>query len=429
MRATLHNGRAGKDGVFSTKHNDRKYDTTKDEHIDVSKSPDNYVWTRFENAKSIDENEHKFYVKYFSKFLEKRNEKCVKNGHADRNQTIDELRLTKRYAPDEMIFQVGNADDTIEPKELRRIFNEFNNWRFSNYPQVRCLDYALHTDEEGAPHIHARYVYTAKDNDGDLEPNQRKCFEQMGVALPKPGKPRGRHNNEKITYTKACRDKFLSICKAHGYNMEIDPREVSKSGKTLLEYQAEKEQEKLDFARAKNASLTAQNDVLTKENKNIDKLVDEKKKDAEKRAQQAYNAKLQELTAKLNNMRNEVSSLETQRDDLTSEVNNLKSEVNNSKIKAQNAYKDEIEVQKRKLNELKKDVGKQENYLKWLVNHAIQNINDVLMNLVCSITIGWTRDDGKNVWTELNTELSNDKDYEALYLQQHEDNGFEFDDL
>ena len=34
-RATRHNGRAGKHGVYNPKHNDREFDVTQSEHIDL----------------------------------------------------------------------------------------------------------------------------------------------------------------------------------------------------------------------------------------------------------------------------------------------------------------------------------------------------------------------------------------------------------
>lgn len=34
MRATIHNGRTGKDGAYNTKHNDRQFDIRNAEHID-----------------------------------------------------------------------------------------------------------------------------------------------------------------------------------------------------------------------------------------------------------------------------------------------------------------------------------------------------------------------------------------------------------
>ena len=37
MRATRHNGRSGKHGVYNPKHNDRKFDIANSEHIDAER--------------------------------------------------------------------------------------------------------------------------------------------------------------------------------------------------------------------------------------------------------------------------------------------------------------------------------------------------------------------------------------------------------
>lgn len=41
MRMTVHNGRAGKNGVYSPKHNDRQFDISSAEHIDPERMPGN----------------------------------------------------------------------------------------------------------------------------------------------------------------------------------------------------------------------------------------------------------------------------------------------------------------------------------------------------------------------------------------------------
>lgn len=44
MRMTVHNGRAGKNGVYSPKHNDRQFDISSAEHIDPERMPGNVYW-------------------------------------------------------------------------------------------------------------------------------------------------------------------------------------------------------------------------------------------------------------------------------------------------------------------------------------------------------------------------------------------------
>ena len=73
MRITNHNGRAGKNGVYSAKHNDRKFDTDKAEHIDQDRTSLNRYWQRDQEASSFEENEANFYEKYFRASLDAKN--------------------------------------------------------------------------------------------------------------------------------------------------------------------------------------------------------------------------------------------------------------------------------------------------------------------------------------------------------------------
>ena len=44
MKATRHNGRAGKHGAYNPKHNDRKFDEENSEHIDAERTKFNVYW-------------------------------------------------------------------------------------------------------------------------------------------------------------------------------------------------------------------------------------------------------------------------------------------------------------------------------------------------------------------------------------------------
>ena len=44
MRASRHNGRAGKNGTYNPKHNDREFDVEKSEDINEKMTPYNVYW-------------------------------------------------------------------------------------------------------------------------------------------------------------------------------------------------------------------------------------------------------------------------------------------------------------------------------------------------------------------------------------------------
>ena len=51
MKGTRHNGRAGKNGVYNVKHNDRKFDIENSEHIDEERSKMNVYWDCYQQFK------------------------------------------------------------------------------------------------------------------------------------------------------------------------------------------------------------------------------------------------------------------------------------------------------------------------------------------------------------------------------------------
>ena len=45
MKLTRHNGRAGKNGAYNPKHNDRSFNINNSEHIDGDRAKGNIYWT------------------------------------------------------------------------------------------------------------------------------------------------------------------------------------------------------------------------------------------------------------------------------------------------------------------------------------------------------------------------------------------------
>ena len=58
MKATRHNGRAGKHGAYNPKHNDREFDEENSEHIDAERTKFNVYWDCYQGySLPNDENE------------------------------------------------------------------------------------------------------------------------------------------------------------------------------------------------------------------------------------------------------------------------------------------------------------------------------------------------------------------------------------
>lgn len=238
MRATIHNGRTGKDGAYNTKHNDRQFDISHAEHIDPERVKNNRYWNWTGKKITFEAAEQAFYEKHIRKHLDAQHARYKAQRHAERAKTMDEYRKSPQTCPEEVILMIGKAGDTIPADMMARIIQEQINWEQEKFPGVKVLDVALHMDEQGAPHIHERRAWVYTDKDGNLAISQNKALEQMGVELPNPDKPRSRFNNRKMSFSRMCREHLLQICREHGLEIEEIPQEKSRSGRTLEDYQA-----------------------------------------------------------------------------------------------------------------------------------------------------------------------------------------------
>lgn len=86
MKATRHNGRAGKHGVYNPKHNDREFDEENSEHIDSERTKFNVYWDCYQGySLPNDENERArftfkeaekaYYVEKYSDHVDGQNER------------------------------------------------------------------------------------------------------------------------------------------------------------------------------------------------------------------------------------------------------------------------------------------------------------------------------------------------------------------
>lgn len=260
-RVTIHNGKAGKNGAYSAKHNDRQFDISKAEHIDPERADLNLYWHRYQDTDpdmTFEECEKRFYDENLADGLKAQNDRHRKAGNNRRCKTMDQYRQSAKSCPEESIRQVGKAGDTINYKKLWNILNEQRRWELKTFPNVLNLDIALHADEQGAPHVHERKVWLAHDKDGNLIINQAKALQEMGIREPNPEKDIGRYNNPKMTYTAMCREHFIQLCREHGLEIESEPLEASKTGLSLQEYQRRQKE-------AKIANLEARRDNLQRD--------------------------------------------------------------------------------------------------------------------------------------------------------------------
>jgi len=217
------------------------------EHIDADRARQNIYWDCYrgftthefrENPEqpdfSFEEIERMFYYEHYGGHVEAQNARNEKTRHTERNRTVEDLLKNNKTCPEESIYQIGTMEQSVPPDTLFSIVNEFYEEferRFGSH--IHILDWALHLDE-GTPHIHERHVFDCENRYGELCPQQEKALEELGVPLPNPDKPKGRHNNRKQTFDAVCRTILFDITKRHGLHLDQEP---SYGGRDYLEKQ------------------------------------------------------------------------------------------------------------------------------------------------------------------------------------------------
>ena len=247
MKLTRHNGRAGKNGAYNPKHNDRRFNVANSEHISEERTKKNIYWDCYtgyssslirqqdkENDYSFEQVERLYYFEHYADHIQAQNERNEKTRHTERNRAVDDLLTNNKTCPEESIYQIGTVDESVSGEILAKIANEFFSEMEEKYgSHVHILDWALHLDE-GTPHIHERHVFDCKNKYGELCPQQEKALEELGIPLPDPDKKKGRNNNRKQTFDTECRKMLFRICEKHNLHLQKEP---SYGGRAYLEKQ------------------------------------------------------------------------------------------------------------------------------------------------------------------------------------------------
>ena len=276
MKATRHNGRVGAHGVYNPKHNDRQFDLSNSEHIDMERAKGNVYWDVYqgffhlamgvERKYTFEEIEKAYYFNNYQEHVDAQNERNEKGHHPERNRSTEDLLTNTKTCPEETLLQLGNIDETIAPSLFAEIaaeyFEKFNA-RFGSH--VHILDWALHLDET-TPHIHERHVFDAKNKYGELCPQQDKALEEMSFERPEPSKPKSKNNNRKMSFDAECRKMFLDISLRHGLDIDMIPEYGGATYLEKTEYILEKLKKQNQELTAANQDLVAENDQLRLKN-------------------------------------------------------------------------------------------------------------------------------------------------------------------
>ena len=299
MRASRHNGRSGKHGVYDVKHNDRDFDVTNCEHIDAERTKENVYWDCYqgyclngstsERKMTFTEIEKAYYFEHYGDHVDAQNERNEKGGHPERNRTTDDVLKNNKTCPEETVLQLGNIECSVTHDVLAKVVAEFFEEFEKRYgSHVHILDWALHLDES-TPHVHARQVYDALNQYGELCPQQEKALEELGFELPDPTKKKGRFNNRKMSFDAECRRMFLDIGQKNGVELEYEPEYGGASYLEKQDYIIEKQKQQI-------AELQANLDSISMKISDMEKFAEEVAEDAYEKACEVVSEAVAEQT-------------------------------------------------------------------------------------------------------------------------------------
>lgn len=238
MKVSLHAGRSK-----SLKHNDHRFSS---EHIDESRKKDNLIlYAKIDGepaGKTSEETIVAVYKDLYGEAIDAQNEKYKKKRQYGYVKTAEDWAKAPRYAPREEILQIGNKDDKVSRSVLATCYNEFFSWKNEQFKgHYKRLTASLHADEASL-HVHELATWFYVDTDGVRKPGLAKALEQVGVPLPDPSKPASKTNCRAMTYTAMCREKWQTICKEHGLEIDVTPDPEAKH-KPTERYKAEQQAE------------------------------------------------------------------------------------------------------------------------------------------------------------------------------------------
>lgn len=228
MKVSLHAGRSK-----SLKHNDHRFSS---EHIDESRKKDNLIlYAKIDGepaGKTSEETIVAVYKDLYGEAIDAQNEKYRKKRQYGYVKTAEDWAKAPRYAPREEILQIGNKDDKVSRSVLATCYNEFFSWKNEQFKgHYKRLTASLHADEASL-HVHELATWFYVDTDGVRKPGLAKALAQVGVPLPDPSKPASKTNCRAMTYTAMCREKWQTICKQHGLQIDVTPDPEAKHQST-----------------------------------------------------------------------------------------------------------------------------------------------------------------------------------------------------
>ena len=261
----------------SDEHNDR-YGTDKALHIDQDRKKYNIYWNIYDGyykPSPFDRNkrvrvdneeetlepmwfwqaEERFIRETFGAAIAAQNDIYCKDRQYSRITDLDDPKSLKKWKsghkPFQLLLQIGDREDSATPEQLMAVTVEFIN-EMKKKGNFVPIDFALHCDERGAPHVHINGYFIAIDENGHMIPSRTLALRQRGV-MPSLGSrikqqieakgidpanyKEGRAYNNTVTFSAEMSEILFDIAEKHGVKV-IREAQVLRGGKDQKKYLA-----------------------------------------------------------------------------------------------------------------------------------------------------------------------------------------------
>lgn len=172
------------------------------------------------------------YEECFGKAIQDYNEKCISQGHPERQIDgaqgyLDKIKNSKNKEKPyyEIVVQVGNHEDIVAGRitrdECKDTLTDYMKNFAKRNPNIHVFNAALHMDEmNGTPHLHIDYIPVAHDYKRGMETRNGldKALRQQGAD---PGK-NTRLSNATLAWEDKEKDALEEALHEHGYERKAE---------------------------------------------------------------------------------------------------------------------------------------------------------------------------------------------------------------
>lgn len=248
-------------GKGSIRHNNREFSA---KNIDQNHTKDNIILCK----ENIQDAYHKLFDEALAEYnaKQKRKDRCIKDYY-------EHIRTSKQEKPFyEVIFQIGNKDDTAigteDGEQAAVILNEFYEKLQASNPHIHIFNAVIHMDE-ATPHLHIDFIPIATKSKRGLSTRNSlsKALEQQGF------KSEGKFNTAAKLWIDNEKER-LAQCMAE-YNIEHEVKGIHRHNLSVEEFKLQERMKEVTEMESKLSDINSELDIVSKKKlqiKNLDKI-------------------------------------------------------------------------------------------------------------------------------------------------------------